>query len=138
MGEKNKITHIFGNTWQLKLRRRLEDKNILALIVVHFERALTRNRRVVDKLQGLVKVVDVALPQFDEDVQELVEDVVPGEVRDEDVGGLRGRFVVAEAEPELGVGAGQDEGVRLHGLGAGKMERLLFKAFVLFILKRRE
>lgn len=66
-------------------------------------------------MQNLLELVRIMLPQLHQDVEELEEEVMPGQVRDEDVGGARVRFMSTEAEPELGVRGGQDEGVRLHG-----------------------
>lgn len=44
---------------------------------------------------------------------------MPRQVGDEDEGGPGVRLMMAESEPKLGVGTGQDKRVRLHGFGAG-------------------
>lgn len=84
------------------------------MVVVHFERALSGYWGIIDKLQDLVKVLHVPFPQLHEDIEELVEHVVPWQVRDDNVGCLGVRFMVAESETEFGVRARQDERVRVH------------------------
>lgn len=112
---------ILWDTGQLKRRRRLEHENTRSVIVGDFERGLSWYGRIVDKLQDLLELVRVVFSQLHQDVEELEEKVMPGQVRDEDVGGACVGLVSTEAEPELGVRAGQDERVGLHGF-AGKRE----------------
>lgn len=98
-----RATHILGNTGKLKLLRRLKDKDTRPVIIIHLERSLARYRGAVDELEDLLELCLVPFAQLHEDIEELEEDVMPGQVRDQDVGSLGVGLVPTEAEAELGV-----------------------------------